>query len=184
MRALFAIVGLFGILLMPLPSPASAGPSKTAQVGLASWYGAPHEGRKTASGERFSRRRLTAAHRSLPLGTQVQVTNLRTKQDVIITINDRGPYGAGRRRIIDLSEAAAQRIGLRERGTERVHSLSSGTPLRGPVPRRGRPLEHARVCHAGGQGAFHHIPPMASRPRAGEQTLTTRSSVDPGGCWA
>jgi rare lipoprotein A len=58
-------------------------------------------------------------HRSLPLGTKVQVTNLRTKQQVVVTINDRGPY-AGGTRIIDLSEAAAKCVGLLERGTERV----------------------------------------------------------------
>jgi rare lipoprotein A len=63
---------------------------------------------------------LTAAHRSLPLGTKVKVTNLRTKQQVVVTINDRGPYADKKRRIIDLSEAAAKRIGIREQGTERV----------------------------------------------------------------
>jgi rare lipoprotein A len=89
-------------------------------VGLASWYGKHHQGRKTASGERFSRGQLTAAHRSLPLGTKVKVTNLRTKQQVVVKITDRGPYGAGKRRIIDLSEAAAKRVGLLEHGTERV----------------------------------------------------------------
>ena len=120
MRALLAALGLFGIFLMPLPNLADGGPSKTRQVGVASWYGAHHQGRKTASGERFSRQQLTAAHRSLPLGTMVKVTNLRTKQHVVVKINDRGPYGGGKRRIIDLSEAAAKRIGLHERGTERV----------------------------------------------------------------
>jgi rare lipoprotein A len=120
MRTLLAVLGLCGLLLMPLPDVADGGPSKTRQVGLASWYGKPHQGRKTASGERFSRGQLTAAHRSLPLGTKVQVTNLRTKQQVVVKINDRGPYGAGKRRIIDLSEAAAKRVGLLEHGTERV----------------------------------------------------------------
>jgi rare lipoprotein A len=120
MRTLLAVLGGCGLLLMPLPDVADGGPSKTRQVGLASWYGKPHQGRKTASGERFSRGQLTAAHRSLPLGTKVQVTNLRTKQHVVVKINDRGPYGGGKRRIIDLSEAAAQRVGLLEHGTERV----------------------------------------------------------------
>jgi rare lipoprotein A len=120
MRALLAVVGLIGILLMPWSQLTSGDPSNTTQVGLASWYGKPHQGRKTASGERFARGKLTAAHRSLPLGTKVKVTNLRTKQHVVVKINDRGPYGGRNGRIIDLSEAAAQRIGLRERGTERV----------------------------------------------------------------
>ena len=111
MRTLLAVLGLGGLLLMPLSDVADGGSSKTRQVGLASWYGKPHEGRKTASGERFSRELLTAAHRSFPLGTKVQVTNLRTGQHVVVRINDRGPHGGGKRRIIDLSEAAAKRVG-------------------------------------------------------------------------
>jgi rare lipoprotein A len=120
MRTLLVVLGFCGLLLMPLPDVADGGPSSTRQVGLASWYGKHHQGRKTASGERFSRGQLTAAHRSLPLGTKVKVTNLRTKQQVVVRITDRGPYGAGKRRIIDLSEAAAKRVGLLEHGTERV----------------------------------------------------------------
>ena len=123
MRALFVILGLVGLLLMPQPPLASGGVSTTKQVGLASWYGQRHQARKTASGERFVRGQLTAAHRSLPLGTKVKVTNLRTKQHVVVKINDRGPYGGGKSRIIDLSEAAATRIGIRERGTEWVQVL-------------------------------------------------------------
>jgi rare lipoprotein A len=120
MRSLLAVLGLVGIFLTSGPYLAYGGPSNTTQVGLASWYGKLHQGRKTASGERFARGQLTAAHRSFPLGTKVKVTNLRTKQHVVVKINDRGPHGGGKGRIIDLSEAAAQRIGLRERGTERV----------------------------------------------------------------
>jgi rare lipoprotein A len=129
MRTRLMMLGLCGLLLAPMSEVAYGGPAKTnhvktkqvksTQVGWASWYGQPHQGRKTASGERFSRQQLTAAHRSLPLGTKVKVTNLRTKQQVVVTINDRGPYGGGTR-IIDLSKAAAKRVGLLERGTERV----------------------------------------------------------------
>jgi len=120
MRRLLASVGLLGIFLTPLPDAAFGGRAQAGQVGFASWYGKPHQGHKTASGERFSREQLTAAHRSLPLGTKVKVTNLRTKQQVVVKINDRGPYGGGKGRIIDLSEAAAKRVGLLARGTERV----------------------------------------------------------------
>jgi rare lipoprotein A len=125
MRTLLLVVGLCGLVLTPIPDVAHGGPAKTTpvqttQVGWASWYGTPQQGRKTASGERFSRGQLTAAHRSLPLGTKVQVTNLRTRQQVVVKINDRGPYGGGTRRLIDLSEAAAKRVGLLEHGTERV----------------------------------------------------------------
>ena len=120
MQRLLAILGLLGIFLTPIPEVAFGGRAQASQVGFASWYGPSHQGHKTASGERFSRGQFTAAHRSLPRGTKVKVTNLRTKQQVVVKINDRGPYGGGKGRIIDLSEAAAQRIGLLARGTERV----------------------------------------------------------------
>jgi rare lipoprotein A len=120
MVTLLAILGFVTTCLAVIPAEVCGGGSKTKQVGLASWYGKPHQGKKTASGERFSRSQLTAAHRSLPLGTKVQVTNLRTGQDVVVRINDRGPHAGGKRRIIDLSEAAAKRIGLAPRGVELV----------------------------------------------------------------
>ena len=119
-RTLLVIVGLVGFLLTAIPDVTDGSTSQAAQVGVASWYGKRHQGRKTASGERFSRGRFTAAHRSLPLGTKVKVTNLRTHQQVVVTITDRGPHRGGTQRIIDLSEAAAARVGVLERGTERV----------------------------------------------------------------
>ncbi len=88
--------------------------------GIAIWYGADWHGKKTASGERFDRHALTAAHRSLPLGTRVRVTVLASGRKVIVRINDRGPYGRDRRRVIDLSEAAARELGILERGSARV----------------------------------------------------------------
>lgn len=87
--------------------------------GLAAWYGAKFHGRRTASGERFDRRALTAAHRTLPFGTRVRVTNLANGRSVIVRINDRGPYGR-RNRIIDVSEAAARRLGMLRSGVARV----------------------------------------------------------------
>ena len=123
MRRLLAIVGLLGIFLTPIPEAAFGGRAQAGQVGFASWSGQSHQGHKPATGERFSRGQLTAAHRSLPLGTKVQVTNLRTKQPVVVKINDRGPYGGGKGRIIDLSEAAAKRVGVLARGSERVQGV-------------------------------------------------------------
>ena len=120
MRTLLAVVGCIAVLLIISPGEGGGGASQDGQVGWASWYGKPHTGQKTASGERFSPSQFTAAHRSLPLGTQVKVTNLQTGQHVVVKINDRGPYGGGKRRIIDLSEAAAKRVGLLGRGTARV----------------------------------------------------------------
>jgi rare lipoprotein A len=88
------------------------------QIGTASWYGRGFHGRKTASGERFNMNDLTAAHRTLPLGTRVVVTNLRTGRSVKVRINDRGPYVKGRK--IDLSHAAARRIGITKKGVAKV----------------------------------------------------------------
>lgn len=78
--------------------------------GQASYYGARHHGNKTASGERFDQHALTAAHRSLPFGSRVQVTNLRNDKRVVVRINDRGPYA--KKRIIDLSQKAAEQLDM------------------------------------------------------------------------
>jgi rare lipoprotein A (peptidoglycan hydrolase) len=88
------------------------------QLGEASWYGRWHHGRKTASGTRFDQHALTAAHPTLPLGTEATVTNLANGRSVDVVINDRGPYVRGRD--IDLSKAAARAIGVTERGAAAV----------------------------------------------------------------
>src|SRR3569833_2475991 len=88
----------------------SGAEAKSIQSGGASWYGPGFHGRKTASGERFNTHALTAAHRSLPFGTRVRVTNERTGRSVVVRINDRGPFAGGR--VIDLSKAAAQAVGI------------------------------------------------------------------------
>lgn len=92
------------------------------QVGKASWYGKKFHGRKTASGERFDMNALTAAHRTLPLGTVVQVRNPANGQSAVVRINDRGPYSGDR--VIDLSRAAAKRLGFLDKGVARVEILS------------------------------------------------------------
>ncbi|MBD2292573.1 septal ring lytic transglycosylase RlpA family protein [Anabaena sphaerica FACHB-251] len=86
--------------------------------GLASWYGYDWAGRKTANGERFNPEAMTAAHRSLPMGTKVRVTNTRNGQSVVVRINDRGPYIGGR--IIDLSLGAARILGMMNSGVAPV----------------------------------------------------------------
>jgi rare lipoprotein A len=80
------------------------------QQGLASYYGREFHGRKTANGETFDMEAMTAAHRTLPFGTMVRVTNIKTGQRVMVKINDRGPFVDGR--IIDLSQGAARKIGI------------------------------------------------------------------------
>ena len=87
----------------------SAPPAPGATTGQASWYGQAHHGKKTFSGEIYDRTQLTAAHRTLPMGTRVRVTNVDNNRSVVVRINDRGPFKAGR--IIDLSQAAAREIG-------------------------------------------------------------------------
>src|ERR687895_1937645 len=88
--------------------------------GLASYYGKGFHGRKAANGERFSQNEMTAAHRRLPLGTKVLVENRDTGEQVEVKITDRGPYADKKRRIIDLSRAAAESIGIVEQGTAQV----------------------------------------------------------------
>lgn len=91
---------------------------KFVQRGLASWYGPGFHGRQTANGEKFNKNELTAAHRTLPFGTKVRVTNLNNGLSVIVRINDRGPFV--RNRVIDLSEAAAREIGMINSGVVSV----------------------------------------------------------------
>ncbi len=110
--------------------PRAVRPARFVQTGLASWYGPGFHGRKTASGETYNQYALTAAHRRLPLGTRVKVTNIESGQSVAVRITDRGPFVEGR--IIDLSFAAAKRIGVYVPGTAqvRVEVLSDPTPRR------------------------------------------------------
>ena len=102
------------------PQPRPSGPSTPARpgtkapaaptvlMGKASWYGDAHHGQRTASGERYDMTAMTAAHRTLPFGTRVRVTNVANGKSVVVRVNDRGPFVAGR--IIDLSRAAAQEV--------------------------------------------------------------------------
>ncbi|WP_082757846.1 septal ring lytic transglycosylase RlpA family protein [Candidatus Desulfofervidus auxilii] len=98
------------ILTAPLP--------ESETEGIASWYGPGFHGQRTASGEVYNMYKYTAAHKTLPLGTYVRVINLENGKTVIVRINDRGPFKKGR--IIDLSYAAAKKIGMIASGTARV----------------------------------------------------------------
>jgi rare lipoprotein A len=88
---------------------------------VASWYGKQFHGRKTASGRRYNMYEMTAAHTTLPTGTQVKVTNLHNGRTIIVTITDRGPFAHNR--IIDLSYAAAKQLGFVGQGTARVRVI-------------------------------------------------------------
>lgn len=114
------------------PAPPSA-PVVQGEVGIASWYGHPYHGRRTASGEIYNMYAMTAAHRTLPFGTQVRVHDLENNRDVLVRINDRGPFVEGR--IIDLSFASAQDMGMPSTALVRLEILgfgSSGTIETGP----------------------------------------------------
>jgi rare lipoprotein A len=99
-----------------------------SEKGNASYYGKGFQGKKTASGERFSASEMTAAHRKLPLGTKVMVENLETGEKTEVKITDRGPYADRKRRIIDLSKAAADSIGLVEQGVGPVRVTVTERP--------------------------------------------------------
>jgi rare lipoprotein A len=116
--AMAAALALSACAGWKFPSPDGAETPVFTQIGLASWYGRAHQGRVTAAGERFDMNRLTAAHKSLELGTVARVTNLDTGDVVKVRINDRGPYIKGR--AIDLSAKAAKKLGIHEAGVARV----------------------------------------------------------------
>ena len=135
------------------PAPATAtrsGPTVTAnspeleipadtkpllvETGIASWYGAPYHNRRASNGEVYDMHAMTAAHRTLPLGSIVRVTNLESKQSATVRITDRGPFIEGR--IVDLSQAAAQKIGMLQKGTVQVELEVLKTPV--PLSNGGR----------------------------------------------
>jgi rare lipoprotein A len=117
--------------IAPVATPPMPSIPPQTQVVTASWYGAGMSGRRTSSGEAFNPNDLTAASRSLPMGSYVRVTNVSNGRSVVVRINDRGPYIRGRS--IDLSQAAAERIGLTGPGVGRVE-LAQADDLSAPPP--------------------------------------------------
>ncbi len=115
MNIKFIVLVLILSFFFPLSSDSL---EHSPQYGNASWYGGAFQGRKTASGERFDMHSFTGAHKKLPFGTIIRVTNLRNGKEVFIRVNDRGPFVKGR--IIDLSHAAAKAINFNNKGVIRV----------------------------------------------------------------
>jgi rare lipoprotein A len=138
-----------GKTFVPAPDP------RYDMLGVASWYGG-ESGNRTANGEHFRPKWITAAHTTLPLPTYVEVTSLDTGRRIIVRINDRGPFVAGPR-IIDLSRGAAEQLGIRERGHARVrvvaiqpsendrNRLRHGKPARQLPPVRADVLQNLRA---------------------------------------
>ncbi|MDR6833238.1 MULTISPECIES: septal ring lytic transglycosylase RlpA family protein [unclassified Sphingopyxis] len=119
----FALPLLLALPVAAQDLPGEEGIEETAEHteiggGMASYYGRELAGNRTASGERFDPAQLTAAHRTLPFGSLVRVTNVANGDSVIVRINDRGPFSHGR--VIDVSHAAAREIGMHRSGTARV----------------------------------------------------------------
>jgi rare lipoprotein A len=128
--ALLAVLLAAGGANLALAAPKTAAPprtsaaSSTSQTGKASWYGQKFQGRKTANGERFDMNALTCAHRTLPLGTWVRVTNLSNRKSTFLRVNDRGPVPATL--IVDLSFAAAQKLGISGLGKVKIEPVRKG----------------------------------------------------------
>lgn len=154
------------------------------EVGMASWYGSQHQGRSTASGERFDMNALTAAHKTLPLPGLVEVTNLSNGRKVVLRINDRGPFSENR--IIDLSRGAAEALDLLSHGVGEVRvrylgrapRLGGGTSLQQAEtsPRRNREEQRDYWVQA---GSF--TDPVAARltaDRIGDRAQVKRADVD------
>jgi len=126
MQTKLRFIGFVIVASLPWITPMSAGSVgakvqskvkklRTQYIGTASWYGAQHQGRKMANGQRFDRHKLTAASWYFPLGTAIRVVNVKNGESVVVTITDRGP-NLRLNRILDLSEAAAERLGYVEQG--------------------------------------------------------------------
>lgn len=109
---------LWAALIVTAPFAAQAAADADLGSGPASYYGNELAGRRTASGERFNPADMTAAHRTMAFGTRIKVTHLGNGREVVVRVNDRGPWGGGR--IIDLSYAAARQLDMHRSGTARV----------------------------------------------------------------
>jgi len=141
---------------------ALSGPNTCAEQGLASWYGKSFHGKLAASGETYDAGALTAAHRTLPFGTNVRIRRVEGGDSVVVRINDRGPYDGDR--LIDVSEAAARRLGMTDSGVVKValevllpasgaafavQAVPSATPTTpGDCARRSTPSSVRLACHA------------------------------------
>ena len=135
--ALLAVLGASGCakrkrVAMPAQQPAVTPDTGSSETGIASWYGAPYHGRRSANGEIYDMEQMTAAHRTLRFGTWVSVTNLANNQSVGVRITDRGPFVDGR--IIDLSRAAARSIGMLGSGIANVRIGVIEPPRETPPP--------------------------------------------------
>ena len=127
-----------------------------SETGVASWYGPKFHGKKTASGEKYNQNAMTAAHKTLPFGTRVRVTNLGNGKSADVVINDRGPFIDGR--IIDLSRAAAKKMDMMGSGTARVKIKSLGVS--------GNLCNDTKVVTGSGENYYVQVGAFSSRNNA------------------
>lgn len=163
-----------------------ADPSHYDEVGLASYYGAELSGRPTANGERFRPSGISAAHRTLPLPSYVEVTALQTGRTILVRVNDRGPFADDR--IIDLSVGAARQLGIEEQGTAPVRvrrvqpvesdraRLRAGQPARPRLQTSPQLLEALRAQFESGGGIIPQATPSPDAPATTGRTATSTAS--------
>ena len=150
------------------------------ETGLASWYGDAFHGRPTATGERFDMHAMTAAHTTLPLPALVEVTNLETGRALILRVNDRGPFVDGR--IIDLSRAAAQELGLLNQGVGRVRVRYMGRAPRldgGPVRYAATAAPTPAPAPVNRAIPYTSLPPAAATPATAARPYATVAATAP-----
>ncbi len=126
MRRTLATAALLTTLLPVAGATQARTGAGHTQKGMASYYHDSLNGRKTASGQRYNKNRLSAAHKTLPLGTRIRVTDTRTGRSIVVKVNDRGPFVKGR--IVDLSREAASELGIIKKGTANVELKVVSTP--------------------------------------------------------
>jgi len=163
---------VFGKTYYVLPNP-----ENYKEYGKASWYGTKFHGQRTSSGELYDMYKLTAAHKSLPIPSYVRVTNLDNRRTAIVRVNDRGPFHG--ERLIDLSYAAAVKLGFADRGTTRVMvELVDGTDL---LPHVGSANQVPAAPAQPAPAALAAVPPEPGVPDPGQIFLQAGAFKDPVG---
>ncbi len=147
------------------------------ETGMASWYGGKFQGRETASGEIFDTNNLTAAHKTLPFGTMVKVVNIENEREIVVRINDRGPFVAGR--IIDLSRAAANELEMVGAGVANVCIEVVSSPVNPGLEHKTLPAEGRVIIQIGSFGNRQNA--VNIRTRLSQVGITALIEDVPGG---
>jgi rare lipoprotein A (peptidoglycan hydrolase) len=155
--------------------------SSSEHLEVASWYGPGLAGRSTSSGETLDPNALTAASKTLPLGSRVRVTNPDNGRSVVVRINDRGPFVRGRS--LDLSHRAAQQIALTGKGVGRVRIAAADVPLHGTAPDAPAPLRRSAFTYASNTTRRSHYIGRTVYHRRPRRSLKRTIESNPAGAW-